>query len=142
VSALLRLLGVKAGDTIFIDGGAGGIGAVVAQVALARGATLLASAGEANQDHLREIGTTPVLYGLRRSRSGPRGRRRPGRRVLDVAGKTPIEDLISLVGAPSQVLSIANFAASQAGARVTGGSADSRLPKSARSVTVVTVLLR
>ena len=121
----LRLLGVKPGDTIFIDGGAGGVGAVVAQMALARGATVIASAGEANQDYLREIGTTPVLYGAGvadRVRAVAGG---PVDAVLDVAGKTPIEDLISLVRAPSQVLSIANFAASQAGARVTGGSADS-----------------
>ena len=41
-------------------------------------------------------------------------------------GKTPIQELASLVSEPSQVLSIANFAAGEAGARVTGGDADSR----------------
>jgi NADPH:quinone reductase-like Zn-dependent oxidoreductase len=46
--------------------------------------------------------------------------------VFDVAGKTPIEQLTSLVSEPSRVLSIANFAAGQAGARVTGGGEDSR----------------
>jgi NADPH:quinone reductase-like Zn-dependent oxidoreductase len=46
--------------------------------------------------------------------------------VFDVAGKTPIEELISLVSEPSRVLSIANFSAGQAGARVSGGGADSR----------------
>ena len=46
--------------------------------------------------------------------------------VFDVAGKTPVEELVSLVSEPSQVVSIANFAAGQAGARVTGGGADSR----------------
>ena len=46
--------------------------------------------------------------------------------VVDVAGKTPVEELVSLVSEPSQVLSIANFAAGQAGARMTGGGADSR----------------
>src|SRR5438132_1515632 len=45
---------------------------------------------------------------------------------FDVAGKTPVEELVSLVSEPSQVVSIANFAAGQAGARVTGGGADSR----------------
>ena len=45
--------------------------------------------------------------------------------VLDTAGKTPIEDLISLAPEPSQVVSIANFAAAEAGARVTG-AADSQ----------------
>jgi NADPH:quinone reductase-like Zn-dependent oxidoreductase len=33
----LRLLGVTAGDTLFIDGGAGGVGAVAVQMAAARG---------------------------------------------------------------------------------------------------------
>ena len=59
----LRLLGVKAGDTVFVDGGAGGVGAVAVQMALARGARVIASASEANQGYLREIGATAVLYG-------------------------------------------------------------------------------
>ena len=46
--------------------------------------------------------------------------------VFDVVGKTPVQELTSLVSEPSQVLSIANFAAGQAGVRVTGGDADSR----------------
>src|ERR671931_891102 len=48
----LRLLTVKAGDTIFVDGGAGGVGAVAVQMALARKARVIASASEANQDYL------------------------------------------------------------------------------------------
>src|SRR5450759_847103 len=54
----LRLLGVKAGDTIFIDGGAGGVGAAAVQMAIALGARVIASSSEANQDYLREIGAT------------------------------------------------------------------------------------
>jgi Zinc-binding dehydrogenase len=46
--------------------------------------------------------------------------------VFDVAGNTPVEELVSLVSEPSRVLSIANFAAGQAGAQVTGGGGDSR----------------
>jgi NADPH:quinone reductase-like Zn-dependent oxidoreductase len=121
----LRLLAVKAGDTLFVDGGAGGVGAVAVQMALARGARVIASASEANHDYLREIGATPVLYGqgvAERVRAAAGGRVDA---VFDVAGKTPVQDLISLAPEPSQVLSIANFAAGQAGARVTGGSADS-----------------
>ena len=122
----LRLLGVRAGDTIFVDGGAGGVGAVAVQMAVARGARVIASAGEANQDYVREIGAIPVRYGegvADRVRAAAGGRVDA---VFDVAGKTPVRELISLVSEPSQVLSIANFAAGQAGARVTGGSADSR----------------
>jgi NADPH:quinone reductase-like Zn-dependent oxidoreductase len=122
----LRLLDVKAGDTLFVDGGAGGVGAATVQMALGRGARVIASASEANHDYLREIGATPVRYGqgvAERVRAAAGG---PVDAVFDVAGKTPVEDLISLAPEPSQVLSIANFAAGKAGARVTGGGADSR----------------
>jgi NADPH:quinone reductase-like Zn-dependent oxidoreductase len=122
----LRLLDVEAGDTLFVDGGAGGVGAVAVQMAIARGAKVVASASEANHDYLREIGATPVLYGqgvAERVRAAAGG---PVDAVFDVAGKTPVEDLVGLAPEPSQVVSIANFAAGQAGARVTGGGADSR----------------
>ncbi|MDQ1731270.1 MAG: hypothetical protein QOK10_1429 [Pseudonocardiales bacterium] len=122
----LRLLGVSAGDTLFIDGGAGGVGAVAVQMALARGATVIASAGQANHDYLREIGATPVLYGdgvAARVQAAAGGKVQA---VFDVAGRTSIEELISVAPEPSQVLSIANFSAAQAGARVTGGGDDSR----------------
>ena len=38
-----------------------------------------------------------------------------------MVGKTPVEDLVSLAPEPSQVVTIANFDAARAGARVTGG---------------------
>ena len=122
----LRMLGVTAGDTLFVDGGAGGVGSVAVQVAVARGATVIASAGEANQDYLRELGAVPVRYGAGvgdRVRAAAAG---PIDAVFDVAGKTPIEDLIALVPEPSQVLTIANFTAGPSGAQVTSGGADSR----------------
>ena len=122
----LRLLGVKAGDSIFVDGGAGGVGAVAVQMAVARGARVIASASEANHGYVREIGAIPVLYGegvTARVRAAAGGRIDA---VFDVAGRTPVEDLISLVSEPSRVLTIANFAAGQAGARVTGGGEDSK----------------
>jgi len=124
----LRLLDVKAADTVFIDGGAGGVGAMAVQMAVARGATVIASAGSGNQDYLREIGAVPVLYGpgvADRVRVAAGG---PVQAVFDVAGKTPAEELISLVPSPSpsQVVTVANFAAAQIGVRVTGGGGDSR----------------
>lgn len=122
----LRLLDVKAQDTVFIDGGAGGVGAVAVQMAVARGAKVVASAGEDNQDYLREIGATPVRYGagvVDRVRDVAGG---PVDAVFDVAGKTPAEDLIGLAPEPAKVVSIANFGAAQAGVRVTGGGEDSQ----------------
>ena len=123
---VLRLLDVKSGDTLFIDGGAGGVGAVAAQMAIARGARVIASAGPDNQDYLREIGATPVLYGqglVNRVRAVP-GEKIDA--VLDAVGKSAIEDLISLAPQPSQVVTIANYGAAESGARLTGGGADSQ----------------
>jgi NADPH:quinone reductase-like Zn-dependent oxidoreductase len=125
----LRLLGVREGSTVFIDGGAGGVGAVASQLAIAAGATVIASASQDNHDYLREIGATPVLYGeglVNRVRAVPGAQIDA---VLDVVGKTPIEDLIALAPEPAQVVSIANYAAGEAGARVAGGGADSHHEK-------------
>jgi NADPH:quinone reductase-like Zn-dependent oxidoreductase len=96
----LRLLEVNAGDTLFVDGGAGGVGAATVQMALARGAKVIASASEANHDYLRELGATPVLYGqglAERVRAAAGG---PVDAVFDVAGKTPVQDLIGLAPEP------------------------------------------
>jgi NADPH:quinone reductase-like Zn-dependent oxidoreductase len=122
----LRLLDVTSGDTLFVDGGTGGVGATVVQMAVARGAHVVASSSEANHDYLRQLGATPVRYGegvAERVRDAAGGLVDA---VMDVAGKTSIHELVSLVREPSQVVSIANFSAAEAGARVTGGGADSR----------------
>jgi NADPH:quinone reductase-like Zn-dependent oxidoreductase len=121
----LDLLGVTRGTTVLIDGGAGGVGAVAVQVAVARGATVIATASEANQGYLQEIRATGVLYG-----EGMTDRVRaaaPGGvdAVLDVAGKTPLADLVGLVPEPSQVVTIANFGVGDSGVRLTtGGEGD------------------
>jgi hypothetical protein len=86
---------------------------------------VVASASQANHDYLREIGATPVLYGegvVDRVQAAAGG---TVDAVFDVAGKTPVEDLVSLAPEPSQVVSIANFEVAGAGARVSGGGADS-----------------
>ncbi len=123
---VLRLLGVTEGTTLFIDGGAGGVGSAATQLAKARGAMVIASASESNQDYLREIGAIPVVYGegmVERVQALQIGKVDA---VLDTVGKTPIDDLISLTTEPSQVVSIANFGAAASGARVTGGGTDSQ----------------
>ena len=121
----LDLLGVGAGSRVFVDGGAGGVGAVAVQVARSRGATVVASAGEDNQGYLTEIGAIGVRYGdglVERVRAAaPSGLDA----VFDVVGKTPPSVLISLVAEPSQVVTIANFDAGDSGIRLTtGGEGD------------------
>lgn len=59
----LRLLGVKAGDTVLIHAAAGGVGSFAAQIALAHGARVIGTASERNHDYLRDLGAMPVAYG-------------------------------------------------------------------------------
>ena len=87
---------------------------------------MIASASETNQDYLREIGAIPVLYGEGAVDRVRAAAGEPVDAVIDVVGKTPVEDLVSLAPDPSQVVSIANWAAAEAGVRVTGGRADSQ----------------
>ena len=88
---------------------------------------MIASSSEANHDYLREIEGHTGAVRRRAGRAGhPRAADGRVDAVFDVAGRTPIEELIGLVPEPSQVVSIANFGASAAGARVTGGGDESR----------------
>ncbi len=88
----LDLVGVKAGSTVLIDGGAGGVGAVAVQIALARGATVIASAS-AGQPGLpardpRHPGAVRRRIGRARPGNRPgRGRRRLRRGRQDAAGR-------------------------------------------------------
>ncbi|MGW0021687.1 NADP-dependent oxidoreductase [Rhodococcus sp. NPDC003382] len=53
----------RAGDVVVVHGAAGGVGTVLTQLLVADGVTVVGTAGESNQDHLRDLGATPVVYG-------------------------------------------------------------------------------
>jgi NADPH:quinone reductase-like Zn-dependent oxidoreductase len=59
----LEMLGLRGGETLFVVGGAGGVGHFVVQLAVARGARVIASASPPNHDFLRELGAEPLDYG-------------------------------------------------------------------------------
>lgn len=56
-------VGVESGDTVLVHGAAGGVGSVVAQLALERGASVIGTARHQNHDALRAYGVEPVEYG-------------------------------------------------------------------------------
>ena len=58
----LEALGLRGGETLFIGGGAGGVGHLAIQLAIARGARVVATASERNHDFLRELGAEPLDY--------------------------------------------------------------------------------
>jgi NADPH:quinone reductase-like Zn-dependent oxidoreductase len=133
----LGLLGPPAaGQTLLIEGAAGGVGSTAAQFALADGVTVIGTASPGNHDHLRSLGVIPTTYGPglqeRVAELAPGG----VDAVLDTAGKGSIQDLIAIAGDPAKVVTIADFSAGQYGARVTGAGSDparfEALPKAAR----------
>ena len=51
------------GDTVVVSAAAGGVGALVTQLVINAGATVIGTAGPANFDFLRSLGATPVAHG-------------------------------------------------------------------------------
>jgi NADPH:quinone reductase-like Zn-dependent oxidoreductase len=60
---LLTKTAVGTGDTVLIHGGSGGVGLMAVQLAVARGAKVIATASPARHDQLRVYGAQPVAYG-------------------------------------------------------------------------------
>lgn len=60
---VLDALSLPAGSRIVVHGAAGGVGSVFVQIATAAGHHVVGTASEANQEYLRELGATPVVYG-------------------------------------------------------------------------------
>ena len=60
----MRSVKADAGDVIVVAAAAGGVGGLVTQLALARGATVIGIAGPSNADYLRSLGAIPVSYGV------------------------------------------------------------------------------
>jgi NADPH:quinone reductase-like Zn-dependent oxidoreductase len=61
--AVVQTLNVEPGETVLIHGAAGGVGAVAAQLALAREARVIGVASAGHHDFLRSIGVLPVAQG-------------------------------------------------------------------------------
>lgn len=59
----LRCVDAHAGDVILVGGAAGGVGGLLTQLAISRGAQVIAIAGPSNVDYLRSFGAIPVTYG-------------------------------------------------------------------------------
>jgi len=62
-SIALEALRVREGETLLVHAAAGSVGTAAVQLAILQGAKVIGTASEANQDYLRELGATPVVYG-------------------------------------------------------------------------------
>ncbi|MFH9677359.1 NADP-dependent oxidoreductase [Streptomyces sp. NPDC017405] len=117
-------LKLREGETLVIDGAAGGVGTVAVQLAVLRGARVVGTAREANHAYLRSLGATPVEYGTGladRVRSvAPQG----VDAVLDASGRGSLPALIEVAGGPDRVVTIADFSAAGLGVRMVSADAE------------------
>ncbi|MFI6094765.1 NADP-dependent oxidoreductase [Lentzea sp. NPDC051213] len=119
----LNALGDLSGKTLLIEGAAGGVGSAAVQIAVARGATVIGTASEANHAFLRELGATPITYG--EGLAERVGAVAPGGvdAALDTAGSGSLADIVALVGDPSRVATVADFGAGALGVTLIAGNA-------------------
>jgi NADPH:quinone reductase-like Zn-dependent oxidoreductase len=61
--AIVQILKVQPGETVLIHGAAGGVGAVAAQLALAREARVIGAASSGHHDFLSSLGVRPIARG-------------------------------------------------------------------------------
>lgn len=59
----LSATGTHDGDVVLVHGGSGGVGRMVVQLAILRGAQVIATASPWHHDDLKALGATPVAYG-------------------------------------------------------------------------------
>jgi NADPH:quinone reductase-like Zn-dependent oxidoreductase len=106
---LLTKTAVGTGDTVLIHGASGGVGLMAVQLAVARGAKVIATASPARHDQLRRYGAEPVAYG-----EGLADRVRaigPVDAALDLVGTDEALDTsIDLVADRGRIATIAGFA--------------------------------
>lgn len=61
--ACIEAVGIRRGDTVVVTGGAGGVGAIVTQLAVLAGAAVVATASKENHEFLESVGAIPIEYG-------------------------------------------------------------------------------
>ena len=112
---ILRAVGVKAGETLLVNGAGGGVGSAVLQFAREDGIKVIGTATEVKHDYLRSLGATAVTYGPglveRVKKLAPGG----VDAALDLVGNA-LPDLIALTGNASRVLATAGGEAPKYGA--------------------------
>ncbi|MGA4850378.1 NADP-dependent oxidoreductase [Streptomyces sp. G5(2025)] len=131
---VLDLLGVAEGETLLLHGAGGAVGTVAAQLAVARGATVIGTASPAHHGRLRELGVLPVAYGdgLAERVAELTSQRPDGARVdavFDAAGRGALPLSIELRGGTTdRVVTIADPDAATHGVPFSASAVSDPLP--------------
>ena len=119
----LDLLGVDSQSTLLIEGAAGGVGAVAAQLAVARGCRVV---GTARAESIEVVAALEGVHAVRAGESLEHDLSVLGighvDKALDASGAGTLAQLVALTGSPDRVVTIADFAAAEHGVRLTRGA--------------------
>lgn len=125
----LQHLGVRPGQTLLLHGAGGSVGTIAAQVAAARGITVLGTAAEQDIERVNGLGARTVPYGegwvARVEAAAPDG----VDFVFDASGAGVLADSVALVGDAGRVITIADPSFAHHGVRFTGMDPADRLPE-------------
>ncbi|MET7453194.1 NADP-dependent oxidoreductase [Streptomyces sp. NPDC005574] len=120
---VLEAIGLGKDESVLIHGAAGGVGLMAVQLAVARGATVLATASPARHELLRDLGAIPIAYGAgladRVHAAAPEG----VHAAADLVGTDEAVDVsVELVADRSRIATIAGFGrGAQVGIKLLGG---------------------
>ncbi len=123
----LAELEVKAGETLLVLGGLGSVGTIAVQLAVARGARVVAAVRSTDFAAVEKLGAIPVAYGpelLEQVRTvvGTVDA------VLDAAGKGGLDEAITLVGGTARIITLSDHRAGELGVRLSGPDVE-RIPE-------------
>ena len=108
---VLDLLELDRGETLLVHGGSGAVGSMAVQLAVLRGAKVIATGSGSSQDYLASLGATPVVYGKGLVTRIRETRMLPIDAVFDVSGKGALADSVELRGGKTRIVTIADPAA-------------------------------
>ncbi|MFE7463596.1 NADP-dependent oxidoreductase [Streptomyces sp. NPDC057499] len=114
---VLTDLGLGRGETLVVDGAAGGVGSVAVQIARHLGATVIGTASERNHAYLRSLGAEAVTYGEGLAERVRAVAAKGVDAAFDAAGKGSLPALVELAGGPERVVTIADHRAAEHGVR-------------------------
>ncbi len=127
--AAIKAVAPKPGENVVVSAAAGGIGAVITQLAVETGARVIAIASPANFDYLTQLGATPISYGgelIERIRAiAPT----PVDAYLDNFGDGNVATAIKLGVAPERINTIVDFAAAAQFGTQTAGQDRANTPQ-------------
>jgi NADPH:quinone reductase-like Zn-dependent oxidoreductase len=104
---VLDQLAVAEGETVLLLGGAGSVGTIAIQLAVSRGATVVAAVRPTDFPLVRSLGATPVDYSTPLADAVPPVAARVDA-VFDASGRSDLRAAVAVAGGPERVVTLAD----------------------------------